>query len=125
LEVVAKAIYLLNFYTGSSMCPPTMWIISGLRSRRKNDATPALFLSWTWPQLRSSWFSWAWLRLLFVFTRNLPVKFATYIWAVCANLCGRCELSSCPFNCISKQMLIIRANVWRLIVAFTEANYSF
>ena len=23
---------------------------------------------------------------------NLPVMFATWIWAVCANLCGRCEL---------------------------------
>jgi len=28
-------------------------------------------------------------------------------------------------NCLSKQMLIIRANVWRLINALTEANYSF
>ena len=34
---------------------------------------------------------------------NLPVIFATWIWAVCANLCGRCELSSCAFNCLSKQ----------------------
>ena len=32
LEVVAKAIYLLNFYSGSSMCPAAVWIISGLRS---------------------------------------------------------------------------------------------
>jgi len=24
---------------------------------------------------------------------NLPVKFATWIWAVCANVAGRCELS--------------------------------
>ena len=38
--------------------------------------------------------------------------------AVCANLCGRCELSSCAFDCLSKQMLIIRANFWRLIDAF-------
>jgi len=29
------------------------------------------------------------------------------------------------FNWLSKQMLIIRANVWRLIDALTEANYSF
>jgi len=56
---------------------------------------------------------------------NLPVMFTTWIWAVCANLCGTCELSSCAFNCLSKQMLIIRANVWRLIDALTEANYSF
>jgi len=27
LEVVAKAIYPLNFYSGSSMCPATEWII--------------------------------------------------------------------------------------------------
>jgi len=46
---------------------------------------------------------------------NRPVMFATWIWAVCANLCGRCELSSCAFNCLSKQMLIMRAKVWRLI----------
>jgi len=65
LEVVAKAIYLLNFYFGSSMCPATVWIISGLRSRGKNDTAPApqLFFSWTWLQLRSCWFSWVWLRL--------------------------------------------------------------
>jgi len=41
LKVVAKVIYLLNFYSGSSMCPATVWIISGLRSRRKNDTAPA------------------------------------------------------------------------------------
>jgi len=35
LEVVAKAIYQLNFCSGSSMYPATMWIISGLRSPRK------------------------------------------------------------------------------------------
>ena len=40
---------------------------------------------------------------------NLPVVFATWNWAVCPNLCGRCELSSCVFNCLSKQILIIRA----------------
>ena len=34
---------------------------------------------------------------------NLPVMFATWIWAVSTNLCGRCELSSCAFNCLSKQ----------------------
>jgi len=51
--------------------------------------------------------------------------FATWIWAVCANLCGRCELSSCAFKYLSKQLPIIRANVWRLIDALTEANYSF
>jgi len=27
LEIVAKAIYPLNFYSGSSMCPTTVWII--------------------------------------------------------------------------------------------------
>jgi len=51
--------------------------------------------------------------------------FATWIWAVCANLCGRCKLNSCAFNCLNKQTLIIRANVWRLVDALTEANYSF
>jgi len=29
LEVVATAIYLLNFYSGSSVCPVTAWIIQG------------------------------------------------------------------------------------------------
>jgi len=53
LEVVAKAIYLLIFYSGSSMCPATVWIVSGLRSRRKNDTAPA-------PELL---FSYLWLRL--------------------------------------------------------------
>jgi len=64
LEVVAKAIYPLNFYSGLSMHAATAWIISGLRSRRKNDTTPApeLFFSWTWLQLLSTWFSWVWLR---------------------------------------------------------------
>ena len=40
--VVAAAIYLLNFYSGSSLCPVAVWIIihSGLRSRRKNDTVP-------------------------------------------------------------------------------------
>ena len=47
------------------ICPTAVWIISGLRSRRKNDAAPApeLFFSWTWPQLRSSCVSWVWLRI--------------------------------------------------------------
>jgi len=27
LELVVKAIYLLNFYSGSSVCPATVWII--------------------------------------------------------------------------------------------------
>jgi len=64
LEIVAQAIYPLNFYSGSSICSTTVWIISELRSRRKNDTplAPALFFSWTWLQLRSSWFSWVWLR---------------------------------------------------------------
>jgi len=64
LEIDAKAIYPLNFYSGSSMCSATVWIISGMRSHRKNDTAPApeLFFSWTWLQLRSSWFSWVWLR---------------------------------------------------------------
>jgi len=43
LEVVSKAIYLLNFYFGSPMCPATVWIISGLRSRRKNVTAPVLW----------------------------------------------------------------------------------
>jgi len=43
LEVVTKAMYLLNFYSGSSMCPATVWIISGLRRRRKNDTKIILF----------------------------------------------------------------------------------
>jgi len=41
LEVVAKAIYLLNLYSGSSMCPATVWIISRMRSRHKNVTAPA------------------------------------------------------------------------------------
>jgi len=32
LKVIAKAIYLLTFYSGLSMYPVTVWIISGLRS---------------------------------------------------------------------------------------------
>jgi len=58
MEVVAKALYLLNFYSGLSVCLATVWIISGLRSCRKNDTapTPKLFSSWTW--FHSSWFSW-------------------------------------------------------------------
>jgi len=74
LEVFPKAIYLLNFYSGLYMFPATVWIISGLRSRRKNVTAPAPQLfSWTWLRLRSSWFSlFLWrriqLRLLFVFT---------------------------------------------------------
>jgi len=32
LEVVAKAIYSLNFYSGSSNCPATMWIIQSYRT---------------------------------------------------------------------------------------------
>jgi len=48
LEVVAKAIYLLNFYSGPSMC---------------------YWFSWVWLRLRSSVFNgWLQLRLLFVFT---------------------------------------------------------
>jgi len=35
------------------------------------------------------------------------------------------NLAACAFNCISKQMLIIKANTWRLIDALTDANYSF
>jgi len=63
MVVVAKAVNPLNFYSGSSMCSATVWIISGLRSRRKNDTAraPELF-SWTWLQLWSSWVSWMWLR---------------------------------------------------------------
>jgi len=74
LEVVAKAIYLLNFYSESFMWPATVWVISGLRIRSKNDTapTPDLFFSWTWLQIRNSWVSWAWhriqLRFQFVFT---------------------------------------------------------
>jgi len=49
LEVVAKAIYLLNFYSGSPVCPATLWIISGLRSCHKSVTAPApQFFSWTW-----------------------------------------------------------------------------
>jgi len=29
---------------------------------------------------------------------NLPVTFATQIWAVCANLCGKCKVSSLCFQ---------------------------
>jgi len=54
------------------MFPATVWIISGLRSRRKNVTAPApqLFFSWTWLRLRSSLFSWLRIQLglLFDFT---------------------------------------------------------
>ena len=40
------------------------------------------------------------------------------------RLC-RCELSSGAFNCLSKQMLIIRANVWRLIESLTKLTILF
>jgi len=36
LEVVAKAIYPLNFYSGLSVRSATVWIISGLRSPCKD-----------------------------------------------------------------------------------------
>jgi len=64
LEIVAKAIYLLNFCSGSSMYPATVWIISGLRNRPKNDTdlAPEHFFSWKWLQLQTSWFSWVWLQ---------------------------------------------------------------
>jgi len=39
LEVAAKAFYQLNFNSGSSTA--TVWIISGLLSRRKTDTAPA------------------------------------------------------------------------------------
>jgi len=78
LDVVAKAIYPLNFHSDSAMCSATVWIVSGLRRSRKYDTAPIpeLFFSWTWLQLRSSWFSWvrlrsslfSWFRLLVVFT---------------------------------------------------------
>jgi len=58
LEVAAKAIYLLNIYSGSCTCPAAVWIISRLRSRRKNVTAPELFFSWTWLRLRSSPVSW-------------------------------------------------------------------
>ena len=47
MKVIAKTIYLLTFYPGLSMNPGTVWIISGLRSRRKNVTAPAaeLFFS--------------------------------------------------------------------------------
>jgi len=60
LKVVAKAIVQLKFYSGSSMGPATVWIVSGLRSRRTNDTAPALaaelFFSWTWLRFRGSLF---------------------------------------------------------------------
>jgi len=64
LEVVAKAIYLLNFSSGWSMCSATLWIISRLRSCHKNITAlaPQFFFSWTWLRHRSFWFSWVWLR---------------------------------------------------------------
>jgi len=70
LEVVAKAIHLLNFYSGSCMCPATVWIISGLWSCRENVTAPAQLFPWTLLRLRSSLFSWLrlQLRLLFGFT---------------------------------------------------------
>ena len=56
----------VEFQSGLCMCPGTGWIISRLRSRRKNDTTLAMehFFSWTWLQHQSSWFWWVrlWLR---------------------------------------------------------------
>jgi len=40
LEVVAKAIYPLNFFSESSMCSATVGIISGLRRSRKYNTAP-------------------------------------------------------------------------------------
>jgi len=60
LKVIAKTIHLLTFYSGLSMYPGTMWVISGLRSRRKNDRAPAPELSFSWLRIQ--------LQLLFVFT---------------------------------------------------------
>ena len=71
------------------------------------------------------------------FIHLAPDKHGNNCWLLCmpssnnlnlsclCELTWRCELSSCAFNCITKQMLIIRANVWRLLDAFTEASYSF
>jgi len=51
--VVAAAIYLSSFYSGSSMCPVTAWIIQGCGA----------VIKMTQLRLRSSWFSWVWLWL--------------------------------------------------------------
>jgi len=53
LEVVATVIYLLNFYSGSSMCPVPAWIIKGCGA----------VIKMTQLRLRSCWFSWVWLWL--------------------------------------------------------------
>jgi len=67
LEVVAKAICPLNFYSWLSvMCSAIVWTMSGLLSHRKNDQLRGSWFSWVW--LRSSLLSWLQLRLLGVFT---------------------------------------------------------
>jgi len=38
LEVVAKAIHLFNFYSGSSVCPATVWMISGLQNCHSSES---------------------------------------------------------------------------------------
>jgi len=67
LKVVDKAIYLLNFCSGSSMCTVTAWIIQGCGA----------VVKMTQLRLRSCWFSRVWLWLcssLFSWLR-LPVVF--------------------------------------------------
>jgi len=41
VEGYCYIIYLLNFYSGSSMCPVTALIIQGCGARRKNDTVLA------------------------------------------------------------------------------------
>jgi len=69
LEVVDTSIYLLNFYSGSSMCPVTAWIIQGcgavVKITQLRLRLRSCWFSWVWLWFRNSLFSW--LRLLVVF----------------------------------------------------------
>jgi len=69
LEVVAKAIYLLNFYSGSSMWPAPVWIIQGcgavVKMTQLRLCLHCCWFSWVWLWLRCSRFSWLWLLVVF------------------------------------------------------------
>jgi len=60
LEVVATVIYLFNFYSGSSMCPVTAWVIQGcgavIKMTQLRLRPRICWLSWVWLWLRSSLF---------------------------------------------------------------------
>jgi len=71
VEVVATAIYWLNFYFGLSTRPVTTWIIQGcgaiVKMTQLQLRVGSCWFSWVWLWLRI-FFSWLQLRLLVVFT---------------------------------------------------------